>query len=228
MDYILEFVQASKTRACDWAMPWIDAFLSPSCAACQAPGVQKPPFCIACALSIEMAQDVHGYRSQESPPWRALWQYEEAVRKLVLLGKENSGCAAAYWLAEQFAEQVGPPQLGRAWAMVPPSRKRRLSGWYLPEVLLSALQSKGHYTNPRLLSRRNQRPGQASQNADERLSNLCGSFTCRAAAPRQVVLVDDVRTTGASLRESARALRAAGARDVRALVLAAPPLRRLE
>ncbi|MBT5120332.1 MAG: ComF family protein, partial [Planctomycetes bacterium] len=53
-------------------------------------------------------------------------------------------------------------------------------------------------------------------------------FACKGAAPLQVVLVDDVRTTGSSLQESSRALRAMGARDVRALVLASPPLRRLE
>jgi predicted amidophosphoribosyltransferase len=47
----------------------------------------------------------------------------------------------------------------------------------------------------------------------DRRENLSGAFRCAAAAPTrsvQVVLVDDVSTTGHTLAEAARALRAAG------------------
>jgi len=60
----------------------------------------------------------------------------------------------------------------------------------------------------------------------ERIANVAGSFAARARVVlgRRVLLVDDVTTTGATLAEAARALRAAGARQVvRAALAATPP-----
>ena len=228
MHDLIELLQASSTRACKRAAPWVEAFLAPSCAACHTSLIDGPPFCRACHCELSDALDSSGFHSRDQPPWRSIWRYESALRKTILLAKDNASCAAAYWLVHQFAERVGAPKFGRVWAMVPPSRKRRLQGWYLPEAMLAELHSRGHQTRPRLLHRLRQRPTQAGLDQEHRHQNLYGSFACKGAAPLQVVLVDDVRTTGSSLQESSRALRAMGARDVRALVLASPPLRRLE
>jgi predicted amidophosphoribosyltransferase len=67
---------------------------------------------------------------------------------------------------------------------------------------------------------------QAGLGARERAVNLEHSMVARsrwqaAVAGRSCLVVDDVLTTGATLVEAARALRAAGARDVRAAVVAA-------
>lgn len=51
-----------------------------------------------------------------------------------------------------------------------------------------------------------------------RQANLAGTMRC-GSAPRTVILVDDVVTTGASLREAIRALTAAGSRVVGAAVI---------
>ena len=78
-------------------------------------------------------------------------------------------------------------------------------------------------------------PPQMALNANERHSNVRGAFvvspllTCgarlyRVGFPsledRIIVLVDDVRTTGATLDECAKVLLAAGAREVRAVTVA--------
>ncbi len=68
-------------------------------------------------------------------------------------------------------------------------------------------------------------PPQARLDRAQRLANLQGAFVVdplRAAAllGRNVLLVDDVMTTGASLRAAALALQEAGARSVSALVVA--------
>jgi predicted amidophosphoribosyltransferase len=64
-------------------------------------------------------------------------------------------------------------------------------------------------------------PPQTNLTAGERHANVAGAFIAApAVAGRHVILVDDVVTTGATVAECARALRAAGARRVGVLAVA--------
>lgn len=68
-----------------------------------------------------------------------------------------------------------------------------------------------------------QAPPQAGLRAAERERNVVGAYAVRRPSKvrgRTLVLVDDVTTTGATIRECARVLKEAGARDVRAVTLA--------
>jgi predicted amidophosphoribosyltransferase len=65
---------------------------------------------------------------------------------------------------------------------------------------------------------------QAALGSAERASNLFGALAAvRPVRDLRIILVDDVITTGASLAEAARALRAAGALVESAAVIAATP-----
>jgi predicted amidophosphoribosyltransferase len=82
-----------------------------------------------------------------------------------------------------------------------------------------------------LRRRRATRP-QSSLDGEDRRDNVRGAFVISGLTParrrdwqrriagKALVLVDDVMTTGATLEEAAATLRAAGARDVRAVTLA--------
>lgn len=71
----------------------------------------------------------------------------------------------------------------------------------------------------RALRRRRWTAPQGSVTAPSRSANVAGAFVARRAAAllrdREVLLVDDVATSGATLAECARVLRRAGARRVR-------------
>ncbi len=81
---------------------------------------------------------------------------------------------------------------------------------------------------PALLLRPVQRAHQADLSRAQRLANLRGAFMLQPnrqleVRGRRVALVDDVMTTGATLREAATVLRRAGASAVDAYVLARTP-----
>ncbi|MFJ6653219.1 ComF family protein [Microbacterium sp. NPDC091313] len=66
---------------------------------------------------------------------------------------------------------------------------------------------------------------QRALDVDARARNAAGSMSARGAAGARVLVVDDVVTSGATLREAARALTAAGADVVGAVTAAAVPRR---
>lgn len=67
-------------------------------------------------------------------------------------------------------------------------------------------------------------PSQTGLGRAKRRANVRAAFRAQGAAPARIWLVDDVVTTGATLEECARALRAAGARHIVALCAARTPL----
>jgi predicted amidophosphoribosyltransferase len=92
--------------------------------------------------------------------------------------------------------------------------------------MLLADEASRHLDPPHraFLSRRRDTPPQSSLPASGRHANVKGAFGASSRAHgRVLVLVDDVVTTGATLFAAADALCAAGAAEVRALVLARTP-----
>jgi ComF family protein len=73
-----------------------------------------------------------------------------------------------------------------------------------------------------LIRQRPSLPQTQTKTVDERRNNVAGAFTCRdqRLKNRQVLLIDDVATSGATLDACAAALKAAGAISVWGLALA--------
>lgn len=97
----------------------------------------------------------------------------------------------------------------------------RRRGFRVPDLLL---RRAGRHPR-RLLHHARRTADQRGLDRDARRRNVAGSFVARDVAGLRVVIVDDVVTTGASLAEAVRALRAAGADVVAAVTLAATPRR---
>jgi ComF family protein len=154
----------------------------------------------------------------------SLFRYQEPLRGLLLrwkyAGDGHPGAALAGLIA---AEAPEPMDLGWPDAVVPvpaSGRARRKRGFDQARVLGRALARElGSVHLPGALRRRLKRPPQATLGGAERRRSLVGAFHAGGVFGRALLLVDDVSTTGATLIESARALRAAGARRVVALTL---------
>lgn len=61
---------------------------------------------------------------------------------------------------------------------------------------------------------------QAKLTAKNRLTNMSGSFHFSGPAPEKIILIDDVITTGSTVNECAKVLRAAGAEEILVLAVA--------
>jgi predicted amidophosphoribosyltransferase len=152
-----------------------------------------------------------------APEVRAVGGYRhEGTARRVLLGAKLGGRRAVLPVLGALLAARLPlpaPGPGLAWTSVPPSAATRRRGVDVPAAL--AAHAGGRAT--RLL--RANRVGAAGQaqtgrTAASRRAGAQNRYTARGPVPAAVVLVDDVRTTGATATAAARALQVAGARRV--------------
>jgi predicted amidophosphoribosyltransferase len=115
----------------------------------------------------------------------------------------------------------GAAAAGTALVPVPthPARARR-RGYDQARVLARALGARSGLPVAPCLRRAGAATRQLGAGREERLQDGRLELHCHRAPPPRAVLVDDVHTTGATLRAAAGALRAAGATDVVAVTWA--------
>jgi len=147
--------------------------------------------------------------------------YRGPLRRAVLDLKHGARTASVPALAEvmQRAWSGRPPD---ALVPIPPEpRRRRRRGLHVPGLLAEGLaRGLGVPARFDLLVPARRLATQKNLSRDERRENVRGAFQSGSVRGLDVLLVDDVMTTGSTLSEAARVLRAAGARRVQALVLA--------
>jgi predicted amidophosphoribosyltransferase len=149
---------------------------------------------------------------------RSLFQYDDLGRSIVLAAK-NSG-RRDLWrpLGRALAAEVVEPVDLVTW--VPASRTHRQERGYDQGRLLARSVARRLGVPHRRLLRRADRRSQTGQSRDQRLVGPSLTVTGRPP-PGRVLLVDDVRTTGASLRAGVVALRSAGFTAVTVMTVAA-------
>ncbi|WP_126975281.1 ComF family protein [Frigidibacter oleivorans] len=164
-------------------------------------------------------------------PWvqgRAAMVYEGTGRQLVLALKHGDRLdlvpALARWLAQAAAPLIRP---GTLIAPVPLHWRRLLARRANQSALLSGALARAVNCDhcPDLFRRRRATPSQDGRSRDDRFRNLAGAIRvapARAARlrDRDLLIVDDVMTSGATFAAAAEAALAAGAGSVRVLSLA--------
>lgn len=197
----------------------LDLLAPAACAACASRVATSEPFCGACAPLLEpLPADAAGL------PYRALYRYggpiADAIRRLKYEGFSEVAAAVAPLLIDTVSDWQ--PALDAVCAIPITPRKLRTRG-YNQSCLLARHVARGLDLPFRPSGLRRVREGarQVGQGRAARLAQAHGAFEADLRVrDLRILLIDDVRTTGATLREASRALEAAGARTVHQLVLA--------
>lgn len=189
------------------------------CAGCSAP---DRALCAACEVALEARVTVN--RTPGGLVVQAGLRYETEARRILLAFKEEGRTDVARPLARPLTAAVLAAAAAHPVAVVvpvPTSRAGYRRRGYDPVRLLLRRAGIGA---ERMLVPARTTSVQKALGREERARNLTGALRARpSAAGRDVVLVDDVLTTGATLEEAARAVEAAGGRVVGAATLAFTP-----
>lgn len=207
-----------------------------ACLCCGRRLPDRGPFCPACheevtLLTAEADAAAKNPRPAEpafldGPP-KALALYQGPVAQAVRDFKYRRQLAGGAALARWLAREIPPAWLDRVDMVAPvPLHPRRLlsRGFNQAAALFEPLtRERGLVFAPRLLVRLRHTKPQVSLSPQERRGNVAGAFGVRPGqrvAGKNVLIVDDVLTTGATAAECRAALKLAGAAGVGVLTVA--------
>jgi ComF family protein len=195
------------------------------------PGIERCPRCaLRRPAGVPRGDDCDRCHSRR-PAFERVWtlgEYDDLLRQAVLRGKKTGGqilvAALTRLLLEQHARSLC------AWnadLLVPTPlywMRRLWRGANSPEIIGETLAADLHVScEPFALRRRRWTRPQSGLPPRERTANVRGAFRvskrCNLQGAR-VLLVDDILTSGATLTEMAKIVRAAGATAVATVVLA--------
>jgi ComF family protein len=191
------------------------ALLAPlRCAGCDEPIDAPAAFCDACAASNQLAA-LPGAVFEYGGP------VADAIQRFKYEGRSELATALGALMAEEALRSSA-----RFDAVVPVPlhwRRRRARGYDQAALLAKPVaKALGVPALLRGLRRVRNTPSQVDLPFGERQRNVRRAFAAsRLRGARRVLLVDDVRTTGATIRAASEALTAGGAFEVHSLVLAA-------
>lgn len=222
---------------------WLSLLLPPRCLHCQAPGLpgldlcadcwQELPWndvaCPLCALPLPHPAPACGVCIKRRPPVTrtlAPLRYEGCVAHLLPRFKFHHQLAAGRLLAASITHAIVDSAIANDMDLLLPMplHPKRLAQRGYNQVVELARPLASSLSLPLridLLQRVRDTAPQTGLDARARRRNLRGAFIASSAVEgRRVLLLDDVITTGTSLREASRALLRAGTTEVRALAIA--------
>jgi predicted amidophosphoribosyltransferase len=153
----------------------------------------------------------------------ALWVYEGATRDLVTALKYRRRRDLVSRVADRLVAATPPPPPPHSatvtWAATTVGRARQRGADHA-ELLARAVARRWGLPARGLLRRL---PGPVQTGRDATARQDHPGYVTTSPVSREVVVVDDVVTTGATLHAAARALRGAGAGEVIGLAIARTP-----
>ncbi|QQG49754.1 MAG: ComF family protein [Candidatus Berkelbacteria bacterium] len=186
----------------------------------------RPITCVICAKAAEDGLCNHCRGVTKLDGAVSLFAYHhQGVQRLIKGVKFGGYTDAISFYLENFGEMIMARLEVKGAVLVPlPLSRERLQerGFNQSEVFCEQLARRYGLSVWNGLKRSRHTKAQAELGRKERLKNVKGAFRVVGGetAPKKIILVDDVITTGATLGEAARTLRKVGTEEIVALTLA--------
>ncbi|MEN9230853.1 MAG: ComF family protein [Thermostichus sp. DG02_5_bins_236] len=204
-------------------MGWLDWWLIPPCPLCQRPA--KNVFCPDCQRRLQ-ADRVSSW-PLETTPW-PLYAWgshrgglRQAIYRLKYEGQRRIGSLLGEWLGSCWREHS---QQRQPYTVIPiPLHRERLQqrGYNQAALISQAFcEQTGLRHLPQGLVRVRATATQHELNPLQRQQNLSGAFALKSIPSTPVLLVDDIYTTGSTIRAAEQVLATAGIRLVGVVVAA--------
>ncbi|SHK34380.1 comF family protein [Marinobacter antarcticus] len=206
------------------------------CCSCEADLPVNRWHCHCCALPLAFsgADLLCGDCLTSPPPFdRSLipWRYQYPVDSMISRYKYNGQRKFARPLVTGFSDYLQSAFEGCSDAkpdiLIPspmlPARRRKRGFNQARDIAESLGQALSIPVDAGVVRRIRKVQSQRGLSREARLANLRGVFKVCAAVPERVAIVDDVVTTGATMRLLASALREAGAQEIQVWALARTP-----
>jgi ComF family protein len=232
----------------DWKHPierFLDFLFPPRCAGCNKSGyilcstcytsvqLLSPPFCKYCHASLVAGKICQKcvYHPLRLNGLRIVGAYQEPLRSYIHALKYNGNKRLALPLGSLLAQTY--QRTGLVADMIVPVplhiHRQQQRGYNQAQLLAEVCSAQlGLPVHVSLLSRVRATASQARLPMRERLQNVAGAFllnpnsNASALSKRNILLIDDVCSTGATLEACAAPFFAAGVKTVWGLVLARP------
>ncbi len=199
---------------CSTCLRTVNRLLPPICPKCGRP----QPSGVLCPDCVNWNSSIDGIRS----PFRFEGVIREAIHQLKYGNLRALSPTLAQFLFEYLDDSPIPADV-----IVPvPLHPKRLRdrGYNQSELIAAELNklSGAPLIKNSLLRQKNTLPQAKTANVNQRQSNIAGAFICIDAQLRnkEVILIDDVSTSGNTLDACAKAMKAAGAISVWGLTVA--------
>ena len=223
--FLLDFALPPRCPACGTITAEVDLF----CDGCWREVEFLGGGCATCGLPLEATgAETCGACLAEPPPLtriRSAVAYGDTARSLVLRLKYGRKTALARTMAHYMRRPLG--ELTPGALLVPvPLHRRRLWGRGFNQAALVATElarTGGCQADPLLLRRTRHTPRLKGMSVSERRRAVGGAFAVRAGRAvrgRNIILVDDVYTSGSTAAACARLLKRNGAASVELLTWA--------
>lgn len=201
------------------------------CRGCQSDLPVNPAGCLRCALPGHFGEHgICGTCRRQPPPFERVetpWAYRFPVSVLIsrfkYQGQRPEGKPLAQLFADRRAHSGGTPPQALIPVPMAPAREKQRGFNQAEDIAIWMGWRLGIPVHRTSLLRRNQTAAQSGLSRRERLINLNGAYQVSGPVPKHVALVDDVMTTGATVRAASKRLREHGAETIEVWVLARTP-----
>ena len=199
------------------------------CAACRDALPRNRCACARCGLPMAVPEAACGHCLKTPPPFtrtRAMLIYRFPLDRLLLRFKFHGDLAAGRLLSQLLCEGLVSDDRPQALVPVPLHRSRLRERGYdqALELAKAVAPTTGISLRARALRRTRTTARQSELDLRARQHNLRGAFALGGGPlPAHVALIDDVMTTGSTVRECAQTLLRGGVKRVDVWVVARAP-----